>query len=65
VLTGLCTDMTIHTGATWQEGLGSALNFIPGLREAAGAGKAVQIAGWTVAALAVVGIVVLLMRAKK
>ena len=65
-----CADMIVtqgipRTGAGWAEGLGAALNLVPGLREAGQAGTAVRIAGFAIAGLAIVAAIVLLMNARK
>ena len=49
-----------RTGSTWQEGVGSVFNLIPGFREASDAGRAVQFAAISISILALVGVGVLI-----
>lgn len=65
-----CADVLVtagpsRTGSTWQEGVGSVLNLIPGFREASDAGRAVQFAAISISILALVGVGILIYKASR
>ena len=66
MVTGECSDVSVvKTGSTWQQGIGQVFGMVPGFREAAGAGRAVQFAAISISILALVGIGYLLVKARK